>query len=73
MFEKKFISPFVFIIILQLGIGLKGLSLPLIFKSQATFSGADIKILSDLSLFKICTNLLILLFTVSPTIFGFKQ
>ena len=34
----------VFSIILQLGIGLKGLSLPLIFKSQATFSGADIKI-----------------------------
>ena len=30
--------------ILQLGIGLKGLFLPLVFNSQATFSGAEIKI-----------------------------
>ena len=44
MSEKKLTSPLVLIIILQLGIGLKGLSLPLIFKSHATFSGADIKI-----------------------------
>ena len=44
MSEKKLTSPFVLSIILQLGIGLKGLSLPLMFNSQATFSGADIKI-----------------------------
>ena len=44
MSEKKLTSPFVLSIILQYGIGLKGLSLPLMFKSQATFSGADIKI-----------------------------
>ena len=43
MSEKKLTFPLVLIIILQLGIGLKGLSLPLIFKSHATFSGADIK------------------------------
>ena len=43
MSEKKLTSPLVLIITLQLGIGLKGLSLPLMFKSQATFSGADIK------------------------------
>ena len=42
--EKKLTSPFELSIILQLGIGLYGLSLPRIFKSQATFSGADIKI-----------------------------
>ena len=42
--EKKLTSLLVLIIIRQLGIGLKGLSLPLMFKSQATFSGADIKI-----------------------------
>ena len=42
MSEKKLTFPLVLIIILQLGIGLKGLSLPLMFKSQATFSGADI-------------------------------
>ena len=43
MSEKKLTSPFVLSIILQYGIGLKGLSLPRMFKSQATFSGADIK------------------------------
>ena len=37
MSEKKLTFPFVLSIILQLGIGLKGLSLPLMFKSQATF------------------------------------
>ena len=44
MSEKKLTFPSVSSIILQLGIRLKGLSLPRMFKSQATFSGADIKI-----------------------------
>ena len=44
--EKKYIFLFFVKIILQFGIGLKGLSLPLKLSSQATFSGALIKILS---------------------------
>jgi len=52
--------------------GLLGLSLPLIFRSQATFSGALINILSIFFIFIILINLLILEFVLSPVILSFK-
>ena len=55
-------------IILQFGIGLFGLSLPLKFNNQATFSGALINIFSILFDLIFFINLFILEFILSPVI-----
>ena len=66
--EKKYIFLSFDKIILQLGIGLLGLSLPLKFNNQAMFSGALINILLTLNFLILLTNLLILESTLSPEI-----
>ena len=53
--------------------GLFGMSLPLIFNIHATFSGALIKIKSDLFFFRKSEILLILDFELSPVIFLFNE
>ena len=61
------------IISLELGTGLFGLSPPLIFSIQATFSGALINIKSDLLFFKNLDILYILESELSPTTFLFNE
>ena len=70
---NKYILPFFFKITLQFGIGLWGLSLPLIFNNQAMFSGAVMKIQSDLSLLRKFKTFLILFLELFPEILFFKK
>ena len=63
---RIYFLPLLFNISLQLGIGLCGLSLPLKFNNQATFSGAVTKRQSDLSFLRYFNTLLILDLLFSP-------
>ena len=69
----KKIFLFLLIINLALGVGLLGLSFPLIFKIQATFSGALTNIKSEFFFLRYFEILLILELVLSPTIFSFKE